>query len=81
MFDPVESILFVNETERYILPTLYVSLNYCSEIVNSFPGTLSCHKATLGFTDHIFNFMFVSFDDHVQRYLQYMAHQTKCSIV
>ena len=36
----------------YILPTLYVFLNYCSEIVNSFPGTFSCHKSTLGFTDH-----------------------------
>ena len=30
MFDSVESLLIVNETEIYILPALYVSLNYCS---------------------------------------------------
>ena len=52
MFDSVEGLFLVNETEIYILPTLYVSLNYCSEIVNSFPATFSCHKATLSFTDH-----------------------------
>ena len=46
IYDSVEGLLIVNETEIYILPTLYVYLNYCSEIVNSFPGTFSCHKAT-----------------------------------
>ena len=54
-----------------------MSLKYCSEIVNSFPGTFSCHKATFSCTDHRFNFMFVSFENHLQLYLKYMAHQTK----
>ena len=66
MFDSVEGLLIINETEIYILSTVYVSLNYCSEIVNSFPGTFSGHKATLSCTDHRFNFMFVSFESHVQ---------------
>ena len=56
MFDSVESLFIVNETD--IGPIYYsqtLSLNYCSEIVNSFPGNFSCHKATLGLTDHRFN--------------------------
>ena len=66
MFDSVESLPIVNETEIYILPALYVCLNYCCQIANSFPGNFSCHKATLGFIDHKFDVMFVSFENQLQ---------------